>query len=402
MSQIDTRTTGAEVRAASWVAVWALAVVVALLNAAEQLPASLLTPMAAGLSATEGLIGQSVTATAIFAIATSLLIAPMTRRIDRRPVLLGLSAVLVVSSLVVAIAPNTAIMLAARLILGLSVGGVWGLSASLALRLVPAADVPKALAIVFGGGSVAMVAAPALGAFFGGIIGWRGVFVGLTILAAVALVALFFALPSMPSQNTGSNTGLGAALRLPGLVLAMLGVMLMFGGGQAFQTYVRPFLEGVSGMGTGQVSLTLFIFGVTSLTGTMIVPRLLGPNIRKVLASVAAAEVMSLTALLVFGGSMVAAMVCIGLWGIFLGMVAVSWSTWVTRNYPDHAEPAGGILVAAIQGSMMLGALIGGGLIDTIGVTAPLIAAIAILALAALYIWGVLDRQSATKHGATV
>lgn len=398
MDTTDTLQAEEGARAASWVAVGALAVVVALLNAAEQLPASLLTPMAAGLDATEGLIGQSVTATAIFAIAASLLTAPMTRRIDRRPVLLALTAVLVASSLVVALAPSTAIMLTARLLLGLSVGGVWGLSASLALRLVPVSDVPKALAVIFGGGSVAMVAAPALGAFFGGIIGWRGVFVGLTMLSAIALVALLFALPSMPSQSASSGTGLATALTQPGLALGLVGVMLMFGGGQTFQTYVRPFLEEVSGMMTGQVSLTLFIFGVTSLFGTMAAPRLLGRiSIRAILAGAAFAEVASLLALLATGGSMVAAMGCVGLWGFFLDMVAVSWSTWVTRTYPDHAEPAGGILVAAIQGSMMLGALVGGGLIDNLSVVAPLVASIVILAVAALYVWGVLDRQGTSK-----
>lgn len=387
MNQQNSGVVRGSAKTASWAAVWTLAVVVALLNAAEFLPASLLTPMAASLGASEGLIGQSVTATALCAIATSLLIAPMTRRINRRPVLLVLSVALVVSSLVVAIAPNAAIMLAARLVLGLTVGGVWGLSASLALRLVPARDVPKALAIIFGGGSVALVAAPALGAYFGGIVGWRGVFIGLTVLAAMTLVAQFATLPSMPSQSATGRVGLGSALRLPGLLLGMGGVMLMFGGAMTFQTYIRPFLETITGMNTELVSLALLFLGVASLLGTIIAPRFLRSSIRPLLTVVAFAEAVWLTALLIFGASMIATLVFITLFGLFLGMVSVSWSTWITRAFPHHAEPAGGILVAAIQGSMMVGALIGGGLIDTLGATAPLAASITILTLAAVYIW---------------
>jgi predicted MFS family arabinose efflux permease len=164
----------------AWAAVWALALTVTTLNASEMLPASLLTPMAASLDASEGLVGQSVTATALLAIATSLFIAPLTRRFDRRHVLLVVAAAQVLSNLVVALAPDAGVMLAARVLLGLTVGGVWGLSASLALRLVPSEGVPRALSIIFGGASVAMVAATPIGAFLGGIIGWRGVFFAAT------------------------------------------------------------------------------------------------------------------------------------------------------------------------------------------------------------------------------
>jgi MFS family permease len=79
----------------------------------------------------------------------------------------------VISNLAVAFAPGFVPLVLARLVLGVAVGGFWGLSASLALRLVPAADLPMALSIIFGGGAVAGVAAASLGAFLGGQIGWR-------------------------------------------------------------------------------------------------------------------------------------------------------------------------------------------------------------------------------------
>jgi hypothetical protein len=69
----------------------------------------------------------------------------------------------VISNLAVAFAPGFVPLVLARLVLGVGVGGFWGLSASLALRLVPAADLPMALSIIFGGGAVAGVAAAPLG-----------------------------------------------------------------------------------------------------------------------------------------------------------------------------------------------------------------------------------------------
>jgi predicted MFS family arabinose efflux permease len=370
----------------AWPAVWSLAVVVAALNASEMLPASLLTPMAASLGASEGVIGQGVTATAILAITTSLLIARVTRRLDRRLVLLMLTGALVASNLAVSLAPNAEFMLAARLVLGLTVGGVWGLAASVVMRLVPSGDVPKALSIVFGGASVAVVAAAPLGAFFGGIIGWRGVFAAVAALSAVALVAQHRTVPSMPPAEGARTAGPWATLRLPGLAAGMLGVMLLFGGTQAFLTYLRPFLESVTHLGTGQVSLTLLLFGVANLLGTMLAAPLLQRSIWGVLSGVAASAAILLAVLASTDSAPIVAMLLIAGWGFSFGMVSVGWSTWVTRAYPDHAEGAGGVLVAAIQGSMMLGAIVGGALIEGVGAAGPLYAAIAALGVGAVYV----------------
>ncbi|MBT0774188.1 MFS transporter [Kineosporia sp. J2-2] len=365
--------------------------VIAMLNASELLPASLLTTMSASLDVSEGIIGQSVTATAILAILSSLLIAPLTRRIDRRPLLLFLGAALVISNAVVALAPDATVLLAARLVLGITVGGVWGLAASLTLRLVPAASVSRALSIVFGGATVATIAAAPLGAFFGEVIGWRGVFLVVAALSALAVLWQAFALPKMPPREGAGSDGLMVALRLPWLVPGLLGVMLFWGGAQSFNTYIRPYLETVTGLDAAGVSVVLFLFGIASFIGTILAAPLMQWNLRSVLPAAAAGQAILLALLLAFGQSWVAAAVFIASWGLFVGLAGVGWSTWVTRSYPENAERAGGLLVAAIQGSMMLGALLGGALIDNVSPTAPLTAGIAILAAAAIYV-GVIMR----------
>lgn len=376
---------GDAVTTSRWTAVWALALAVTTLNTSEMLPASLLTPMADSLGASEGLIGQSVTATALLAIATSLFIAPVTRRFDRRNVLLVVAAAQVLSNLVVALAPDAGVMLAARLLLGLTVGGVWGLSASLALRLVPTAGVPRALSIIFGGASVAMVAATPIGAFLGGIIGWRGVFFAAAALSAAAVLALALTLPRLPSQGDGNKFGLVRALRLPGLAVGMLGAMLLFGGQQLFMTYLRPFLEVIGGFDTNGVALVLLVLGVAGFLGTLAAPAFLARNIRFALAGAAAAQAVFLTLLFTVSGPQLITIGLIALWGLATGTVGVGWSTWLARTYSEHAESGGGILVAAIQGSMMLGAVIGGGLIDSVGAGGPLLAAVVILAIGAIH-----------------
>ena len=77
----------------AWRAVYALALGVFGLIVAEFLPASLLTPMASSLGVSEGMAGQAVTATALVALVTGLLIATATRNIDRRWVLMFFSVI---------------------------------------------------------------------------------------------------------------------------------------------------------------------------------------------------------------------------------------------------------------------------------------------------------------------
>lgn len=109
----------------SWRAVFAIAFSVACLLTAEFLPVSLLTPMAQGLGITEGMAGQSVAVTALAAIFASLFATSATRGIDRRRVVLGYAVLLILSSLLTAIADGFSVLLIGRALLGLALGGFW-------------------------------------------------------------------------------------------------------------------------------------------------------------------------------------------------------------------------------------------------------------------------------------
>ena len=147
----------------AWRAVYSLGLGVFGLITAEFLPASLLTPMAASLGVSEGMAGQAVTATALVALVTGLLITPATKSIDRRWVLMFFSVLQIISSLLVAFAPNLQVLLMGRLLLGIAIGGFWAMSTATAMRLVPADKVPKALAVIFSSVSIATVVAAPLG-----------------------------------------------------------------------------------------------------------------------------------------------------------------------------------------------------------------------------------------------
>ncbi|MBJ9665266.1 MFS transporter [Burkholderia gladioli] len=370
------------VERASWSAVYALALGVFGLVTAEFLPASLLTPLAASLGITEGTAGQAVTVTAAVALVTSLLIAVLTRGIDRRRVLLAFSVLLVISNLLVASAGTFLAILLGRVLLGIALGGFWTMSAATAMRLVPAAMVPRALSIIFSGVAVATIAAAPLGSYFGHLIGWRNVFYAAAAIGALALAAQFATLPSMAPSGTTRLRTLLDVLRRPTVGIGMFAVTLVFSGHFAFFTYLRPFLEDVAGVGVNALSAILLGYGVANFLFTPVAGRALERGLRPMMIAMPALMVVLGAALALFGKLTALDAVLVALWGAAFGGVPVAWSTWVTRVVPDEAESAGGLIVAAIQLAISLGAAAGGVVFDTHGATGVFVAAAVVLVVA--------------------
>ena len=134
-----------------WSGVVAIALGAFALVVTEFLPVGLLPGISRDLGIAEGTAGLAVTATAILGFLAAPITALSIGRADRRVVLLGLTALLVVSSVLSWQASNFATLLVARVILGVGVGGFWAISITAAAKLVPADRVHKASSLVFGG-----------------------------------------------------------------------------------------------------------------------------------------------------------------------------------------------------------------------------------------------------------
>lgn len=346
----------------AWRAVWSLGLGVFGLITAEFLPASLLTPMASSLGVTEGVAGQTVTATALVALVTGLLITSATKSIDRRWVLMFFTLLQIISSLLVAFAPSLQVLLMGRLLLGVAIGGFWAMSTATAMRLVPARDVPKALSIIFAGVSIATVVAAPLGSFLGSLIGWRNVFILCVVPGVLALLWQLWVLPSMRPENGGSLRTLLHVLRRPGMIGGLLATIFIFSGHFAFFTYLRPFLETVGRASVETISLILLGFGLANFVGTSIAGHLLARNLRLTLALVPFGMGVLALLMVAFGHLALLDGLLVTLWGFAFGLVPVGWSTWLATTVPDEAESAGGLMVASIQLAISAGAA-GGGLV---------------------------------------
>jgi predicted MFS family arabinose efflux permease len=367
-------------------AVFSLAMGVFGLLTAEYLPASLLTLMANDLGVSEALAGQAVTVTAVVALFAGLLVPGLTRGIDRRWVLLGFSTLMVASNLLVAVSSSFAVLLLMRILLGIALGGFWSMAAAVAMRLVPNALLPRALSIIFSGIAIGTVVAVPLGSYLGGLYGWRSAFFA---AAAVGLVTLAFqslTLPRLAPRRPARLRTVFEVLQRPGIAIGMFGCVLVHSGHFAMFTYVRPFFEGTTGIGSQGLSLMLLGFGVANFVGTLLAGRLLERHPLATLVLMPALVGVAALALVLLPASVPGQAVLLAIWGLAFGGVPVAWSNWVANAVPDQAESAGGMVVASVQSAIATGAAAGGAMFNLGGSAAVFVAAAVLMLLAALLI----------------
>jgi predicted MFS family arabinose efflux permease len=250
-----------------WAGVISLSLGVFGLVTAEFLPASLLTPMSHDLGVSFGAAGQSVTMTAVVGAIAGPAVVVGTGRFDRRYTLLGLTALLVLSSLITALCNGLPMLLLSRALLGIGLGGFWAMSLALAMRLVPGRLMPRAMAIIMGGVSVATVCAAPVGAWIGEMMGWRSAFVIAGMVGMLAFIIQAVTLPAMPSTGPANLGTMAAVLRRPAIRIGLVTILLVVSGHFAGFTFIRPFLEYVPHFRIEGISGVLLAFGIGGFLG---------------------------------------------------------------------------------------------------------------------------------------
>ncbi|EOI3516769.1 MFS transporter [Cronobacter muytjensii] len=370
---------------AYWAGVLAMTLCVFALVASEFMPVSLLTPVSRDLGVSEGLAGQGIAISGALAVLTSLSIARLASSVHRKALLLGLTILMAVSGVIIAIAPGYRTYMAGRALIGVVIGGFWSLSAATAIRLVPRHQVARALAVFNGGNALATVIAAPLGSWLGGVIGWRGAFFCLVPVAIIAFIWQWISLPSMPpSPQKTRQSGLLPLLRQPLVLTGMAACGIFFMGQFALFTYVRPFLESVTRVDIPTLSLILLVIGLAGFIGTMLIGGALRAGFYRTLIAIPLLMATAAVALTAFGHQLWLVAALLGGWGLIATAAPVGWWTWVARTLPDNAEAGGGLMVAVVQLSIALGSTLGGLAFDHSGWRSAFLLSAGLLLLAAL------------------
>lgn len=360
-------TSSTQAAPASWSAVVAIGVGAFTLVTAEFLPVGLLPQIAQDLAVSEGEVGLMVTAPGIVAAGAALLTISVGKRIQRQHALLVLLGLLVISNALVASANSLGVLLAARMLLGVAVGGFWTIGVSLGPRLKPDA-VGRATSVIFSGVTVGTVAGVPAGTFLGALLGWRLTFAAFASLVVLVVVALVVLLPRIAPEKSLGFGQVAVVIRMKTVRAGLVAVGLIFVGQFAAYTYIATFLKQISGIDSGSLSALLLAYGVAGVFGNLFCGWLVERDVRRAVLTTSMLLGGAMLSLVVWGTSSGWAAAAVVAWGVGFGMLPIAIQSWIFKAAPDRLEVVAALFVAAGQLAMGLGALIGGVVVDHFGV----------------------------------
>ncbi|MGW1711226.1 MFS transporter [Streptomyces sp. NPDC002206] len=321
------------------------------------------------------------------------LFTALTGRVDRRKLIIWLMVIFLVGNLVAGFAPGFATLLAARVITAFAHAVFFSVGAAVASSLVPRDKSNSALAVMFGGLTVAMVLGVPLGSWIGETFDWRLPFLVVTALAAVSVVSLLVLLPREISHTP--PTSLLSQLRLlrnGRLVTMYLITALGFGANFVVFTYISPLLTSVTGFSDNMVNVGLVVFGIATVIGNFWGGKLadrLGTKQAVIVVLVGLAATLAF--LPVTAHSAVAVLINLAVWGFFgfaiNPVVQTGVVTVAEDEVPESVGAASGFNIAAFNLGISGGSLIGGRVLGSVGVLTTPWAAI-VLAVAAAAVAG--------------
>jgi DHA1 family chloramphenicol resistance protein-like MFS transporter len=364
-----------------------LAVAVFAQGTSEFMLAGLLPAIAEDLAISIPRAGLLTSAFAVGMIAGAPLMAAVSRRWSPRLALSSFLVVFIVMHVVGALTDDFAILLATRIVAALTHAGFLAVTLSTVSALVPADRTARALAVILGGTTLALIAGVPGGAVVGALLDWRAALWGVAIISVPALLAVILATPKHPSGlQVPVRLGVElATLRRPSL-LVPLGLSALVNGATfgAF-TYLATVITETAGLTEVAVPAVLALFGVGSFVGVWVAGRYGDRHATRIVTFGGAALVVGWGAFAVLAAIPVAVLVVALMQGALSFAVGSTLIAASIRAASAASTMSGAFATASLNIGAAAGPIFGGlAYASAVGATGPLLVSTALAGAAAV------------------
>ncbi|ENX06172.1 MFS transporter [Acinetobacter courvalinii] len=338
-----------------------------LATANETIPAGLLDQIATGFVTSEAWAGQTVTLCALGAGIAAIPLTVLTKKYPQRNLLLISLITFSVCNLLTALSTHFIFVLCLRFIIGLATGLAWSILATYARSMAPPHLQGRALAIAMLGIPLALALGVPLSAWLSAFIGWRNIFIILSITALLLTVWVFIKVPNYHKNTTQRSVALKTVFTMPGVRPILFLVMAWILSHYLLYTYITPLLTDL-GLKT-QIDFILLVFGLSTLLGIWLIGLLVDQHLKKLIfISLTTFLIISVLLNLSFNhlGLMLFTVFTV-IWGLSFSGAPTLLQTVLANAAQENADIAQSLLVTVFNLSFACSGIIGGILLETLG-----------------------------------
>jgi predicted MFS family arabinose efflux permease len=306
-------------------------------------------------------------------------------RFERKRLFITILIMFGVSNVLAALAPNIAVMGIARLIPALGLPVFWALASETAVDIVGPEYAGRAIEKIGFGIVCATVFGIPVGTLISDAFGWRSAFAILALVAFAKALLLWIYLPKTHKHEASvSLLSQFKILRSPLMLGHVLLSVLVFSGMFTAYTYLADMLERLAGFNGTVVGWCLMGFGAVGLLGNSLGGRMVDRH--------------PLIASLVFCGFMITGMLAVvpsmhstlglalalAVWGVTQAALFLVSHVRLMKAAPQAPAFAASLNIAGANLGIGIGAIIGGRVIDHLGLGSLGFAAAGIILLSIL------------------
>ena len=267
--------------------------------------------------------------------------------INRKKAMVLVLSVFTACNVISAFASNFPVVLITRVIPAFFQPVYVSMAMSVAGSSVPEKESPKAVARVMMGVSAGMVLGVPIVSYISSLTSLRAGMLFFAAVNAAALIATIIAVPDLPVKERMSYGSQLSVLKEGKTWLSIFGVMFLNGSVFGVYSYLSEYMETVTQLSAGLISILLLVYGLSNMIGNLIAGRLLSSRPKGFVVTFPFFLAAVYAVLFFLGYFTVPMAVLTFVWGVLAGAAANINQYWLATAAPKAPDFANGLFLAS-------------------------------------------------------
>ncbi|MBU7216562.1 MFS transporter [Staphylococcus gallinarum] len=383
-------------------AIFALAMSAFAIGMTEFISVGLLPLIKDSFNTSISMAGLTVSLYAIGVTVGAPVLTPLTNKMKRKHLLLGIMLIFIVANALAAVSVTFSMLLTMRILSALMHGVFMSIATAIASDLVTPDKRSSAIAMMFTGLTVATITGVPLGTWIGQQFGWEMSFVAIAIIGLISFIGNWLVVPN--DLNEYDQAPMVEQLKVfknKSLMMIYLITALGYGGTFVVYTYLTTILTDVMHYSDNAVVILLIIYGVMVAIGNTLGGKLTNHQPTKVLVAIFTIQAMVLLFVGITVTHQFIGTIAVLLMGLFAFMNVPGLQLIVVlfaeRKHKATVNFASSLNIASFNIGITLGSVIGGFVLNHFSLTMTPYFGFIMVILASVMMYVTYKKETATQ-----